>query len=254
MNDNSCIYWFSGTGNSLYAAKCLSVELGNIPLVQMTGEAPSGLVGGKDAKIGFVFPSYYCNLPRAVHAFVEKLEVRPDTYIFAIATMGGPGQGSIAAMKKNLKSKGLELSYGRGIPMPANNVLIYNPAEQGKSKKMLDKAHKRLCVFASDIKAGKQMIKSHPFILRNHYKNIETLDAEFKASASCISCGLCERICPVKNIKMENGKPKWLHRCELCVACISWCPSKAIEYGEKTKPRRRYCNQHVTVDELTRQS
>ena len=50
------IFWFSGTGNSLYAAKRLSAGLGDLPLIQMTHF--SQVVGGKGGKVGFVFPSY----------------------------------------------------------------------------------------------------------------------------------------------------------------------------------------------------
>jgi ferredoxin len=220
--------------------------------VQITDEPPPAAVGGIGKKIGFVFPSYYCNLPRAVHAFVEKLEIKPDTYIFAIVTMGGPGQGSVAAMNKLLKAKGLRLDYGRGIKMPANNVLLYNPADPDKSGKALEKTDAVLQTVAADIKARMRKVKSHPFILRNHFKNIETLDAGFVAGDGCTGCGLCEKICPVRNIRIENGKPQWLHRCELCVACICWCPARAIENGSKTKSRRRYRNPKITVDELER--
>jgi len=256
MSENSRIYWFSGTGNSLYAAKQLAAALGGTQLVQITNEMPlHEAVGGKGEEIGFVFPSYYCNIPRAVHALVEKLDIKPDTYIFAVVTMGGPGQGSVAAMKKALKARGLRLNYGRGLSMPANNVLLYNPADPNKGETMRNKVDERLHAFASDIQARKQVIKSHPFILRNHFKNIETLDTPFKVSNNCTSCGLCKKICPVGNIKMDEttkNKPEWLHRCEVCVACISWCPAKAIDYGEKTKSRRRYHNPNIKVEELLR--
>ena len=81
MSDASRIFWFSGTGNSLYAAKCLSAELGDIKLERITGESPTGAVGGKGEKVGFVFPSYYCDIPRAVRTFIEKLEIMPDISI-----------------------------------------------------------------------------------------------------------------------------------------------------------------------------
>ena len=76
MDYSSCVFWFSGTGNSLYAAKRLSSGLGDMPIVQITDEQPSEAVGGEGARIGFVFPSYYLNLPRAVRAFIEKLEIK----------------------------------------------------------------------------------------------------------------------------------------------------------------------------------
>jgi Fe-S-cluster-containing hydrogenase component 2 len=248
----SRIYWFSGTGNSLYVAKRLSSELGDIPLTQITNESPTEPVGGKGEKIGFVFPSYCCNLPRAVRAFVEDLRILPDTYIFAIVTMGSLGQGSISAMAKTLNAKGLRLSYGRGLKMPANYVLLYNPADSHKAKQGEGKTNERISIFASDIKTGVQSVKSHPFIMSTLYKNIKQLDSTFVAGDSCTSCSLCEKICPVNNIQMENGKPKWLQHCEHCVACISWCPTRAIEYGNKTQSRRRYRNPNIKVDDMQR--
>ena len=100
MDNKSMIFWFSGTGNSLCAAKHLSESLGSLPLRQITNNVPSGVFGGDGGKIGFVFPSYYGNLPRAVQRFVDKLEVLPDTYVFGIVTMGAAGQGSVGELRK----------------------------------------------------------------------------------------------------------------------------------------------------------
>ena len=251
-DESSRIYWFSGTGNSLYAAKRLSAEMGGYPLVQITDNAPEGAAGGAGAKVGFVFPSYYGNLPRAVKMFVEKLEIKPDTYIFAVVTMGAVGQGSVGSMNKALKAKGLRLNYGRGVLMPANYVISYNPADRDKKAKALSKADERLRVFAREIEARLQSVKSLPVTARNLFKDIEKLDAAFTVSGECTNCGICEKICPVRNIKMENDKPVWQHHCEHCIACISWCPIKAIDYGKKTQARRRYSNPHVKAEDLMR--
>lgn len=253
MDNPSRIFWFSGTGNSLYAAKRLSAELSDLPLAQMADGAAFGSVGGEGAKIGFVFPSYYGNLPRTVRAFVEKLDIRPGTYLFAIVTMGGVGQGAVAALDKALIEKGLRLSYGRGLMMPANYVIKYNPADPDKGAKAMDKADNRLHKFAAEIAVATQKVKTLPITANNLYKNIEALDEMFTVSDKCTSCGLCERICLVKNIRLENGQPEWLHHCEHCVACISWCPVRAIEYGDRTQSRRRYRNLRIQPDELMRQ-
>ena len=244
------MYWFSGTGNSLYAAKQLSAEFGDAQLKRITGEPPSEPVGGKGAIIGLVFPSYYANLPRAVKAFVEKLEILPDTYIFAVVTMGGLGQGSVAAMDKALNAKGLRLNFGRGVHMPANYVMMYNPTDPEKCGKTLDKADLRFKKIAAEITEGAQSVKGLPGSANNLYKNIADLDAGFTVSSGCTGCGLCEKMCPVGNIRLENGKPEWMHRCEHCAACISWCPEKAIDYRDKTQARRRYRNPRVTANEM----
>jgi len=249
MDSKSCIFWFSGTGNSLYAAKKLGTEL-DVTLERITDRVPAVPIGGKGEKVGFVFPSYYCNLPRAVSAFIKKLEILPETYIFAIVTMGGVGQGSVHGIKKLLKTKGHQLSYGRGILMPANYVLNYDPADPVKSDSKLNKIDSLLSSIAADIRTDKETVRALPVTAGNLYKNIENLDEGFVANDDCTGCGICEKICPVSNIKMEESKPHWLRHCERCMACISWCPEKAIDYGNKTKNRKRYRNPRINVNEL----
>lgn len=250
MENQSCIYWFSGTGNSLYAAKKFSALLGDLPLRRITSDMPSKPVGGEGARVGFVFPSYYGNLPRAVCSFIEQLEILPGTYLFGVVTMGALGQGSVAALRNVFAQKQQKLSYGRGVRMPANYIMAYNPTNPFKSAELLKKADQKLEEFAVEIATRKKMIKAFPLTTRTLFKNIAALDEKFGATDACTSCGLCEQICPVKNIRLEDGKPTWLHHCEHCTACISWCPAGAIEYGTATVGRRRYHNPQITAHDL----
>jgi len=253
---SSRIYWFSGTGNSLYVAKQLADIVGEAELVSIQNSTPvPEAVGGPGCKIGFVFPSYYGDLPRAVRSFVEKMSILPETDLFTVVTMGAFGQGSVKKMEELLEKKGTPLRYGIGVRMPANYILAYNPALFGaKSSKRvqtkMSKADKQVRRIAEDIINGKQQIKVNSITAKTLYTNVEALDSDFTVSGQCTTCGLCERICPVGNIKLTNGTPIWQHRCEHCVACISWCPVAAIEYGQKTKQRTRYRNPHIKVTEL----
>lgn len=81
-----------------------------------------------------------------------------------------------------------------------------------------------------------------------------TLDKNFTVNDKCTSCNICERVCPVHNIRMENGKPNWQGNCEHCLACIQWCPTEAIQYGTITTNRKRYHHPDVLVKELYRDS
>ena len=255
---STTIYWFSGTGNSLLAAKTLARSMDNATLVPMRNGAPAGEpVGGKDCKIGFVFPSYYGELPRTVRTFVEGLNILPETDLFAAVTMGAFGQGSVKAMETLLAGKGLRLRYGAAVRMPSNYILSYDPALFGaKSERRvaakLDKAEQKLRQMAADIFSGREKLETNPITAKTLYENIAALDSSFRVTEKCTGCGLCERVCPVENIVLVEGKPNWRHHCEHCVACICWCPAVAIEYGEKTERRTRYRNPQVNVAELER--
>lgn len=63
---------------------------------------------------------------------------------------------------------------------------------------------------------------------------------KFTVSDVCVSCGKCEKVCPLGNIRMENGRPVWGEHCTHCMACISGCPAEAIEYGKSTRGKARY--------------
>jgi len=246
----SVIYWFSGTGNSLYAAKCLKDSLGDVSLYPMGSAVPQGVVGGEGEKIGFVFPSYGGSLPRIVRSFVEEIEIAPVTYIFTVVTMGGLGHSSISVLDSILKEKNLRLDYGKGIRMPANYVIAYNPSDKTKYNNRLPKITEKIRRASLDIAAGKKSVKEITPHIKILYKDIESLDAYFKVEDICTSCGLCADVCSLGNIRMENGKPQWQHKCEHCVACISWCPEQAIQFGKRTKARRRYQNPEIKVEEL----
>ena len=255
---SATIYWFSGTGNSLFAARLLAELIDGATLIPIANSAPAiEAVGGEGHKIGFVFPSYFGDLPRIVRAFVENLNILPGTDLFAVVTMGAFGQGSVKAMGELLAAKGLSLRYGAGVRMPANYILKYDPAIFGaKSAKRvsskLNKADRKLRRIADDIKNGKQKTEKNPITAKTLYTNVEALDLEFTVTEKCTACGLCQRVCPAKNIELTNGRPVWLHHCEHCVSCISWCPVQAIEYGEKTLRRTRYRNPVVTASDLER--
>jgi ferredoxin len=186
---------------------------------------------------------------------VEKLNIAEGTDIFAVVTMGAFGKGSVKALAELLKEKGLALRYGTGILMPANYIIKYDPATLGaksdeKTKKKLIKVDSKLRKIADEIAGGVQKVKVGSVTKKTLYTDIASLDSDFRVTEKCTGCGICAQVCPVSNIEMKNERPVWLHHCEHCVACISWCPTAAIEYGQDTQKRTRYHNPLVKSTEL----
>jgi len=257
---NTIIYWFSGTGNSLEAAKMLEKAMGNTTLEPMANNhSVPETIGGAGCRIGFVFPSYYGNLPRVVRRFLEQVNILPETDLFAVVTMGAFGAGAVRCLEEYFAENALTLRYGVGLKMPANYLLKYDPAWLGAKnekslKTKLNKCEQKIQDIATDIVEGKEKIKKSVITSKALYTNIAKLDEYFIVTPSCTSCGVCEKVCPVENIKLAEGKPVWQHHCEHCVACISWCPAKAIEYGTSTQKRMRYKNPRITADMLIKEN
>lgn len=74
--------------------------------------------------------------------------------------------------------------------------------------------------------------KNMPSILQafsTHLYHSYCKTRKFAVSSACISCGLCERQCPVNAIKLKDKKPVWVKpECTLCLGCVHRCPVNAI--------------------------
>ncbi len=251
------IYYFTSTGNSLQIARQLAAKLGNCTITSMATQPPSSPVGGPDATVGFVFPVYYVGLPRIVKRFTEKLDIQQGTYCFAVINYGGSKLDTLGMLNDALQKKGVHLSYGEGVKMPDNYIPRYDSASPEEAQKIIDAALVKVDSAAEAIASHQaRPIKRKAKLLgkvANYlfmYRNIEGFDKKFFATNACIGCGLCSEICPVSNIVLEDKRPVWQHHCERCMACIHWCPTKAIQYGKKTAARSRYHNPHVKVQEI----
>ena len=47
--------------------------------------------------------------------------------------------------------------------------------------------------------------------------------------------------------RIADGRPLCGHDCEMCHACIQWCPREAIQFANRTEDKPRYRNPQVSV-------
>jgi NAD-dependent dihydropyrimidine dehydrogenase PreA subunit len=255
------IYYFTGTGNSLAAAKKIAAGLGDCELVPIAsiGEAPGDIVVAAD-RVGIVCPVYFSGLPLIVASFAGRLDRAAAKYLFAAITHGGGGaSAAIQQLDHILRARqGQGLDAGFGIAMPGNYILMYDSPAGKKLEETLTKADEEIARITGpvsrcercDLPSAIVPLVLHALVYPWFRSHVHTDDKKFSVTDRCTSCGTCVAICPADNIELAGGKPVWKHRCELCCGCIHACPVQAIQAGPGTEKRLRYRNPSVTLTEL----
>lgn len=247
------IFYFSGTGNSLYAARKITADIGE-KLIDIS----EAMVGkryiysiAEDETVGFVFPVYYYGVPTIVRDFVSRLllECSGTHCFFAVITCGGGIGGADRLFAKMLKAQNYDLKCTFELRMTDNFVLGYDLHNEVEQKIDLVHADQRIAEIVKSIQTrrgggassgipGMLLTKAaYPFYLHGRKTR------KFHADEKCNGCTRCKDLCPVEAIEMRNGKPFWAKdQCVHCLACINRCPKQAIQYGSQTKKRRRFQN------------
>ncbi len=256
------MYYFSGTGNSLALARDLAAQLGDARVIPIAGTLISGWDEQADT-VGIVFPVYMFGLPLIVADFLKALKVKPGAYIFTAATMGRlPGRAHTQA-RTILKRRGIILSAGFSVCMPGNYTPLYEAIAQDRQERLFRGQKERVKEIARIIEQRKSAVMEEKPLWINSllcallYKvgiaQIPAAGKDFRVTAACNECGLCEKICPVANIHLRDGKPVWLRHCQQCMACLQWCPQEAIQYKQSTQGRKRYRHPEVTAQMIMEQ-
>jgi ferredoxin len=255
------LYYFSGTGNSLKVVRSIAARLENSQLVPIPRAIQQKDIVADAEQVGFVFPMFFCGLPNIVSEFAQKIDLERVAYTFAVATRHSDPGIAMDQLESILQAKSKKLNAGFYVNMPGTYILKYNAGSEEKQKAIFAKAEKKISYIAEVVKRSGNEVEKYNAVFkligRLSYgawlKGHRTADENFYTDENCNSCGICQNVCPVSNVKLVSGRPEWQHRCQQCLACIHWCPREAIQYGEKTANRQRYHHPDITVKDIIAQ-
>ncbi len=241
------IFYFTGTGNTRWAAQQLAEATGDsllyIPDELKKGELHYTLK--EDERLGFCFPTHGWQPPHIVREFVSQSSFHcpSSTYTYALTTCGDNMGYAMRIFEKELKQKDLHTDARFAIVMPESNVcfpFLHLDTDE-KVQQKIEAASKRMqhiCQIITERQRGvEELVKgaipfTYTYVLGGYYNNHLITDKKFWVDQdACIQCGLCQKLCPVDDIK--GTPPVWQHneQCTNCLACYHHCPAHAIHWG-----------------------
>ena len=244
------VFYFSGTGNSQLGAKQIAEELGD-RLVSINRCLKDGETGAFRSELPLVFvaPVYAWRVPRVVEQWISGTKFEGSRNAYFVLTRGGGTGGNAALYARSLCERtGLTYRGLASVQMPENYIALSSAPSESECEQMIVRAKPVFSALAQKIKQGVPFPEvpvslggrflSGPF--NTLYYRLAIHDKGFTVSDACVSCGKCARRCPLNNINMVHGKPMWKGNCTHCMACVSGCPTKAIENKSISKGKRRY--------------
>lgn len=230
------IYYFSGTGNSLYTAKKIAEKIDGAKLVSV--RCNPNEVSAEDADvIGFVCPVYEWDVPGSFKEFIEKLNLNSNAYIFMVTTYIFILGKSFETVESILNKKGCHLDYGNTIRCVASHCIAYPPFPPEKI--MIPYMEMQMNKVGTEIKCHtKRKYPKMSVITRKRFDKVmipflkleHEYDTGFYTDDRCKGCGICAKVCPTSNILITENKPVWNHKCHGCNSCVVYCPTKAIQF------------------------
>ena len=255
---NTTLFYYTGTGNSLWVARTLAKALGETEVVSISGWMKEKQPITSKV-IGVVFPVHMWGVPAPIIRFIRELKALSPDYLFAVAVDAGQVANTLVQFKGLCKQNGLKLSAGYEVQLPSNYLPWGGAESKELQEKIITAAGQKIAAMLPEIqKREEQPVEKGPFwqgivfnfLYKISFNQVHTLDGSFWVDEKCNSCGICRQVCPAENIILTEGKPVWQHHCEQCLACIQWCPQKAIQYGKKTPGYERYHHPEVALKDM----
>lgn len=267
------IYYFSGTGNSLYVARELKKRIPETTLIPLVNLSYKDNVQTNSETVGFIFPIHLTMTPLIVQKFIENLSLKSADYIFAIATRAGTQHRAFKDVENILKRKDRSLNAYFTLNMASNDPkreewhaateaeisILENEVQNNLDfiQKIIlnkQKSHEEDNTYKESVPGFTILSWIFPYV--NRFYNVD-----FYSDSKCVGCGTCEKVCLSFKIKMNNGKPVWQENveCFLCNACLNYCPNQAIQikssrfFKMHTKDNGRYSHPYATADDIARQ-
>lgn len=243
------VVYFSGTGNSRYAARAFAEGL-DLPLVDAADFIRSGRRAdlSSDGPWVFVSPTYAWRIPRVFEDFLRRSAFSGGREAWFVMTCGSEIGNAARYLKSLCAETGMTYRGVLQLTMPENYIAMFKAPGEEESRRILAETRPAIRAGIEAVRHGRDFPAWKPslsdkaksgFVNEGFCRFFLKAD-KFFVTGACIGCGKCEALCPLDNVQLTEGRPVWGDRCTHCMACICHCPAEAIEYGKASRGQRRY--------------
>lgn len=241
---------FSGTGNSLAAARWFAGPDGDVRMLE--APAAASLRGG--TLLLLACPTHGFTAPIEMLRFVRHLPAGAGRHAAILVTRAGipvgpwqpPGLAGTApfVLALLLRWRGYAVRGALAVNMPSNWQALHTGLTAPAVARVAAKSRGEVEQFARRVRSGGRQwftqnllyelifgLALAPISLAYLLAGGRLLGQWFWATGSCTSCGQCGLACPVGAIAMRGypARPSWSLDCTSCMRCMAYCPKRAIE-------------------------
>ena len=255
------IYYFSGTGNSLWSAKKIAEGIGdNCELHNIGAEGQKGEIVVEADAVVIVYPSYAYGLPVIVRRFIKKAVFKTPhdasaPYIASFVTYGSSPRGTQGELRRILKKKRIGKMFFGGIPAVENYLALFGPPKADTAVRRNDMQEKATEEAVRSIMERREnrvntFCPFSVFVSWLFSLGIKFFYKFYRLGENCSGCAVCEKICPVSAIVMKDNRPHWTKKCENCQGCVNICPLRAIQFGRVKFGAAGYIHHKIKAADL----
>lgn len=242
----SLIAYFSQGGTTATVAENIAEGLrskGHDVDLHHMNEVPTPELGGYGL-LGVGLPVYYFRPPFRVMDFLRELPDLNGLPVFVFVQYGTLHGDTGTVVRNALTIKGgREVGYfkntgadyflgylKRGYLFSPNNPTVLNlEAAKEFGRNVAGWVTGGNYTKPDDDRPPHGVYRLERFLTNRWFVKLMYSRVFFVRTKKCVSCGLCMKICPLKNITAdENGRPLWGRHCLLCLYCEMKCPTDAI--------------------------
>lgn len=195
----------------------------------------------------WVFPIYSWGVPPVVERYMGKVKMKGgyEATHFMVCTCGDDVGRADHQWRSIIGKRGWHPAGAFSVQMPNTYVLMkgfdIDPAVVASEKLSLMPA--RVDHIAGEILRGScstDVVRGSGAFFKSAliypvFRRFCMSPKGFRSTEACVGCGLCARRCPMENITMSEGRPRWGSNCAMCLRCYHICPSHAVGYEHVTE-------------------